>query len=251
MARILVCGANGFIGRNVAAAFAHGGEHDVHAVWHQRPPFDHPGLVWHQADLTRRDDVARVTAGMDVMIQAAAVTSGIRTTLTTPTEQITDNAVMNSLLFAAAHAHGLRHVVFFSCTVMLQSSDRPQGEDEFDPRAPMHPAYRGAGWTKLYFENMCAYYAGLGKTRFTALRHSNIYGPHDKFDLLRSHVFGATITKVLTARDGKVVVWGSGEEKRDLLHADDLAQAVLSCVSRQGTPFGLYNIGLGQAVSVR
>ncbi|MBM3599932.1 MAG: NAD-dependent epimerase/dehydratase family protein [Alphaproteobacteria bacterium] len=251
MPRVLVCGATGFIGRNIAEAYAKRPDHEVHAIWHERPPFDHPGLIWRQADLTQRDDVARVTSGMDVMIQAAAVTSGIRTTMTAPTLQIVDNAVMNSLLFAAAHENGMKHVVFFSCTVMLHSSDRPQTEEEFDPREPMHPAYRGAGWTKLYFENMCSYFSGLGRTRFTALRHSNIYGPYDKYDLLRSHVFGATITKVMSATDGRVMVWGSGEEKRDLLHADDLVDAVLRAVDRQEAPFGLYNIGLGDAISVR
>ncbi len=249
--KVLVCGATGFVGRNCAEAFARDAAYEVTGVYRARPPFDHPRIRWVQADLTERADVLRVMKGADVVIQAAATTSGVRTTFTSPATQIVDNAIMNSLIFAAAQQFQARHVVFFSCTIMLASADAPQSEADWDPREPMHPAYEGAGSTKIYMERMCAYYARLGPTRFTALRHTNIYGPHDKFDLMRSHVFGATVTKTLTAADGRVMVWGSGEEKRDLLHADDLADMVLRVVARQTTPYELYNVGLGSAISVR
>ena len=98
---------------------------------------------------------------------------------------------------------------------------------------------------------MCELYAGLGKTRFTVVRHSNIYGPHDKFDLERSHVFGATITKVMTAADGRLVVWGRGDEARDLLHVTDLNDFVERALERQPDQFGLYHCGLGRAIPVR
>src|SRR5262249_37602409 len=152
----------------------------------------------------------------------AATTSGVRTTVARPSEQIVDNAVMNSYLFAAAHEQGIEHVVFPSCTIMLASLDGLQRETDYDPRTPPHPVYEGAAHTKLYLEHRCAFYARQGRTRFTALRHSNVYGPHDKFDLQTSHVCGATITKVLTAVDGRILVWGTGEERRDLLYVDDL-----------------------------
>ena len=45
-----------------------------------------------------------------------------------------------------------------------------------------------------------------------------MYGPHDKYDLERSHVFGATVTKVMTNEDGVINVWGTGEGARDLLY---------------------------------
>jgi GDP-L-fucose synthase len=115
----------------------------------------------------------------------------------------------------------------------------------------MYRQYFGVGWTKVYLEKMCEFYARLGVTKFTAIRHSNIYGPHDKFDLERSHVFGATVTKVMTAQGGKIVVWGSGEEGRDLLYIDDLVSMVECVMDRQTAAFGLYNCGYGEAVSIR
>ena len=76
-------------------------------------------------------------------------------------------------------------------------------------------------------------------------------GAHDKFDLERSHVFGATVTKVMTADDGKITVWGSGEEERDLLYVDDLVDFVTAAMDRQDASFGLYNCGAGKSVAIK
>jgi len=76
-----------------------------------------------------------------------------------------------------------------------------------------------------------------------------VYGPHDKFDLQRSHVFGATVTKVMTAED-KVTIWGSGEEIRDLLYVSDLTNFVEKAIVKQKEPFGLYHCGSGVPISI-
>ncbi|CAA7618434.1 NAD(P)-dependent oxidoreductase [Magnetospirillum sp. UT-4] len=248
--RLTVCGATGFIGRNVAEHFAGRDGWAVTGTCHRRPPFDHPAIRWIQADLTNPADVARVTAECDVLVQAAAVTSGAKDILGRPQIHIADNAVMNSLLFRAAFEAGIGHLVFFSCSIMYHSADTPLAETDFDANRPMHPAYFAGAWNKVYFEKMAEFYAGLGGPRFTALRHSNVYGPHDKFDLDRSHVFGATVTKAMTA-EKTLTVWGSGEEARDLLHVSDLCMAVEAALARQPGPFGIYNIGAGKAVPVR
>ena len=249
--KVLVCGATGFIGRNIVERFAENAAYEVTAVAHQRPHYDCRGVRWVEADLTREADVARVVRGADVIVQAAATTSGSKDIVTRPYIHIADNAVMNSLLFRAAFDAGVGHVVFFSCAVMLQSDEAPQAEEAFDANADMHARYFGPGWTKVYLEKMCEFYARLGPTRYTVIRHSNVYGPHDKFDLERSHVFGATVTKAMTAADGRLVVWGPGEEGRDLLYVDDLVDFVECAISRQAAKFGLYNCGSGEAVRVK
>ena len=250
MLDVLVCGATGFIGRNVAERLAARGDVRVRGIWHERPPFEVPGIEWQRADLRRAEDVDRVVRGADVIVQAAATTSGSRDIVARPYVHVTDNAVMNSLLLRAAFEHHVGQFVFFSCTIMYPSADRPLVEEDFDASADMHPRYFGAGWTKVYVEKMCEFFAGLGRTRHAVIRHSNIYGPHDKYDPDRSHVFGATVRKVMTGTD-RVVVWGSGEEARDLLHVDDLVRLVESIVDRQRESFVLVNCGSGSAVTVR
>lgn len=248
--KILVCGATGFVGRNMTEYFAAKSDCEVHAVRFNRPEYDCPGVIWHQADLRDPKSVEKLVDGMDVIIQAAATTSGAKDIVTRPYIHVTDNAVMNSYLFRAAFDKKVKHVIFFSCTVMYQSSEKLLKESDFDANQPLHPRYFGVGNTKLYVEKMCEFFAGIGETKFTAIRHSNIYGPHDKFDLERSHFFGATVTKVMTAKD-KISVWGTGEEERDLLHVDDLNDFVEKAIDKQKDKYRLYNCGLGKAHAVK
>lgn len=247
--KLLICGATGFIGRNLAETLARKGEYEITAVAHHRPAFSCGDIRWIEADLTRAEDADRAVAGQDIVIQAAAATSGAKIITGAPWVHVTDNAVMNSLLLRAAHAHAVKHFVFFSCTIMYANSPHPQAETDFDPCRELEPKYFGAGWTKLYVERMCEFFARQGRTRHTAIRHSNVFGPHDKFDLETSHVLGATVTKALTATD-RLRIWGSGEECRDFLYVDDLVAFVEAALARQTTPFGLYNAGSETSVSV-
>lgn len=250
--KILICGATGFIGRNFLEKFSHSSEYDVHAVRFNRPEFEVKNVTWHRVDLR---DPASLDALLDqlradVIIQAAATTSGAKDITTKPYIHVTDNAVMNSYLFRAAYQYKVKHVIFFSCTVMYQSSESPIKEMDFNANDALFPNYFGVGHTKLYIERMCDFYSRIGETKFTAIRHSNIYGPHDKFDLEKSHFFGATITKVLNAKD-VVTIWGTGEERRDLLYIDDLTNFVELVLTKQNHKYRLYNCGSGIAYPVK
>ncbi|AZL15488.1 NAD-dependent epimerase/dehydratase family protein [Rickettsiales endosymbiont of Stachyamoeba lipophora] len=248
--KILICGATGFIGRNAVNYFCNKPEYEVHAVHFNRPTYDVPNVTWHHADLRNPADIERVVNGVDIIIQAAATTSGAKDIVTKPYIHVTDNAVMNSYLFRTAFEKKIKHVVFFSCTVMYHSSETLLKEEDFDANKPMHPRYFGVGNTKVYIEKMAEFFAGIGETKYTVIRHSNIYGPYDKFDFERSHVFGATVSKVMLAED-KISVWGTGEEERDLLHASDLNRFIELALLKQPEKFRLYNCGLGVATSIK
>ncbi len=251
MKKILVCGASGFIGRNIAEKLALRPEFDVYGTYFNRPPLNHPRIRPVYANLTTELDVARVTQGMDIIIQAAATTSGSKDIVERPYIHVTDNAIMNSLLLRAAFEHSVSHFIFFSCSVMYSSAVDPIPEQAFNGDMSIHPRYFGVGWTKVYIEKMCEFYANLGRTRHTVIRHSNIYGPYDKYDSERSHVFGATVAKVMQAQGDFITVWGDGSEARDLLHVDDLVNFVELAIEHQATPFELVNVGSGVAVSIR
>ena len=159
---------------------------------------------------------------------------------------------MNALIFRAAHDYKVSHVVFLSCTTMYQSSDKAIKENDFDANKDIYHNYFGGAWTKVYNEKMCEFYSGIGRTKYTVVRHSNIYGPYDKFDLEKSHVFGATITKVMTTIDGeKIFVWGQGSEERDLLYVSDLVDFISLVINKQKSKFELFNVGYGKSISVR
>lgn len=224
--KITLCGSNGFIGKNVYERLCK--DHDVSVI---------------QCDLTDPSNVRNYVKPCDILIQAAAVTSGSRDIINSPWMHVTDNAVMNSYIMRAAHENGVGHVIFLSCSVMY-----PSGYvSETTPVAP-HPRYFGVAHTKLYVEKLCEFYASLGKTKYTVIRHSNTYGPHDKFGG-DGHVCAMLIDKVMKARD-HISIRGDGSESRDLVYVDDLARFIEKVMSREGDAFRLYNYGGGEAISI-
>ena len=248
--KILICGATGFIGRNLCETLSKSNSLEVFGVNHNKPPFDCASMKWIKADLTQKNDVEKCLQGVDVIIQAAASTSGVKDIINLPHIHVTDNALMNSLIFRAAHDSQVSHVIFFSCSIMYNPSSTLVKEEDFKADKDIHADYFGAGWTKVYLEKMCSFFSGIGATRYTIVRHSNIYGPYDKFDLERSHVFGASITKVLHCTNGEITIWGDGSEERDLLYVSDLVDFIKLAIEKQNTPFGLFNVGFGSSIKV-
>lgn len=248
--KILICGATGFIGRNILNDFSGKQEYEVHAICHKKDPIEIDRVIWHRVDLLDKDSVDRVFRDKDKVIQCAATTSGMMDIINSPYIHITDNAIMNSLLLRASFDHKVKHFIFFSCSLMYQNSETPLKEIDFSFSEEINPKYFAGAWNKLYFEQMCKFFSVCGSTKYTVIRHSNMYGPFDKYDLERSHVFGATITKVFQS-EKKIIVWGKGEEKKDLLYIDDLVNFVNLAINNQEEKFELMNCGFGKAISIK
>ena len=249
MKKILICGATGFIGKNVTIGLSKNKNYEIHAVRYKRPEYDLPkNVIWHKADLRNPNTVDKLVKGMDIIIQCAATTSGSKDIVTMPYIHVTDNAIINSYMFRSAYNHSIKHFIFPSCTVMYPSSKKSTKETDFNGK--IIDKYKGAGETKVYLEKIAKFYSMLSETKYTIIRHSNIYGPHDKYDLDRSHVFGATITKVLTAKK-KIEVWGTGNEIRDFLYADDLVNFIKIAINKQKTQYEIFNCGSGIPIKVK
>jgi nucleoside-diphosphate-sugar epimerase len=250
--KMLICGATGFLGRNILEHYCKNNKYDIRAVHFKRPPIsEYENVEWIHCDLRNSDDVKKAIEGVDIVLQFAATTSGAKDILSKPYIHVTDNAVMNSLLLRESFEQNVKHFIFPSCTIMYQSSETLIKEEDFNPSDEIKATYFGAGHTKVYLENMCEFYSRFGKTKHTVIRHSNIYGPYDKFDLEKSHVFGATVAKVFNSKDGFVNVWGTGEEKRDLLYVEDFLDFIDCAISNQKSFFDIYNVGLGQFISIK
>lgn len=249
--RILICGATGFIGRNVAERLATRDDIEITGTYFKSDPYSNPKIKLVQADLTRKEDVERVVPAADIIVQLAAVTTGAKDVVTRPYIHVTDNVIMNALVLQAAFDNNVPRFIFTSCTVMYPAHmDRPIKETDLDYDA-IYDKYFGGAWMKVYVEKLCEFYSRLKRTKFTIVRHSNMYGPYDKYDLDRSHVTSATITKVLTNTDGTLPVWGDGKEERDLLYISDLVDFIEKAIDTpEKSPFEIYNVGLGKGISI-
>lgn len=252
MKTILICGATGFIGQNLLEYY-NNKNYKIKATHFRRPALKdrYPNVEWVRCDLRDTTQVKKLLKGVDIVMQFAATTTGAKDIVSKPYIHVTDNVLMNSILLRESFESGVDHFIFPSCTIMYQKSNTALKETDYNPSDEILSFYYGAGHTKVYLENMCKFYAGLGKTKHTVIRHSNIYGPYDKYDLEKSHVTGATITKAMTTDNGKIIVWGTGEESRDLLYVDDLLDFIDLALDKQEEKYELFNVGIGQPIKIK
>ena len=129
---MLICGATGFIGRNLLEFYSGTNKYDITAVYNRKPPVSEDNNVkWVKADLLNPSDVKRVLNGMDIVLQFAATTSGANDIINRPYIHVTDNAVMNSLILRECYEQSVEHIVFPSCTVMYQPAPFAQKETDW------------------------------------------------------------------------------------------------------------------------
>ena len=249
--KILICGATGFIGRNLLEHFVDKDEYDIRAVWNNTINDDwvKDGVEWVRADLTKKEDVKKVMDGVDVVLNYAAFTTNIKDGIEKPYLFVTDNVIMNSLVLRYAYEFGVEHVILPSCTVMYEDFGKPIKETDFKGFIDDDKMYFGGGSTKVYSENMCKFYSQLGKTKYTVLRQTNIVGKYDKTDLDKAHFFSSIVQKVNRA-DKHIEVWGDGTEEKDLLCVNDLVNLVDIILKKQKNNFELLNVASGTNMSI-
>jgi len=248
--KVIIAGATGFIGKNLLDFYSKS-NHEIFAIYNKKqPPKDFKSNVkWIKADLRIPKVIEKFLPNTDLFLQFAATTSGAKDITQKPYVHVTDNAVMNSYLLRECFEAKVKHFIFPSCTVMLESKEF-QSEEDWDSRIEINKNYFGIANTKIYLENMCRFYSGLG-LKTTVIRHSNVFGRYDKFDLEKSHVLGASIRKVLNASESDDInVWGSGKARRDFIYIKDLISFIEKAYFNQEKIFGLYNCGMGYSVSI-
>ncbi len=255
--RVLILGASGFIGSHLLKYYSDKKDFEVTGVYFKNRPASFANTNLLRVDLLEKSQIKGLFNGYDVVIQAAASTTGINDAVNSPAVHVTDNAVMNSLILREASEAGVGKFIFFSCTVMYQKEsypfrEKPVTENEDNLADEIYPTYFGVGWTKVYIEKMCKFYSSTTNMKTHCMRHSNIYGPNDKFDPLRSHVIGATIRKMFESESAPIHVWGDGTEYRDYIYVDDLVEAVNALVTLENEDnFNLWNVGFGDKTTIR
>ncbi len=189
----------------------------------------------------------------EFVIDAAARVGGIVANSEKPVEFLLENlTIQNNLIEAAADFGCAKFLFLGSSCIYPKHAPQPIREDALltGPLEPTNDAYALA---KIAGIKLCQAYAReYGKTFLSAMP-TNLYGPHDNFDLHTSHVLPALIRKVHEAKKSgirEVLVWGTGTPRREFLHADDLADACVFLLKSYDSP-ELINIGSGTDVTIR
>tara|TARA_A100001011_G_scaffold137067_1_gene144531 strand:+ start:4127 stop:5080 length:954 start_codon:yes stop_codon:yes gene_type:complete len=247
---VLILGATGFIGKNLIEHFQKKKKFNIVATYHTKKKINKYKVKWKKVDLCNPNQVNKILKNIDVLIQGAAATSGAKEIVNNPQKHVTDNAIMNSYIMKSAYENNVKHVIFFSCTVMYPSSKYPLKENSIELNKKIDKKYFGVGHTKLYIEKICEFFSRLGITKYTCIRHSNVYGPNDKFSLDKGHFFASNLLKISRTRNNQITIWGKGNEKRDLLYITDLNNFVDKVIKYQKNNFEIFNCTYGKSFKV-
>lgn len=249
--RFLVAGGTGFLGGAIARRLLDQGAQVRATHFSREPAFQHSNLQWLRVDLREEADCVAAVQGVNDVFNCAASTSGAADIRATPLIHVTHNVVLNARLLDAAYREKIRRFVFLSsAAVYPPRGDHPLKEDEMLLGEPAD-VYYPAGWMKRYAEILCRMYAEKLEPPMSTLviRPSNVYGPGDKFDWQRSHVTAALVRRV-AERQNPIVIWGTGDDVRDLIYVDDFVCGVLAAFAADAQ-FLTVNIGGGRGYSVK
>ncbi|WP_311202827.1 GDP-L-fucose synthase [Rhizobium sp. WSM4643] len=185
-----------------------------------------------EVDLTRQEEVEKFAEATrpDAIILAAAKVGGILANDSYPAEFIYDNLIIEANIFEAAHRAGVDRLLFLgSSCIYPKLAPQPIPEEALltGPLEPTNEWYAIAKITGIKLAE--AYRKQYGHDYISAMP-TNLYGPGDNFDLNSSHVLPALIRKAHAAKlrnDPHMVVWGTGTPRREFLHVDDCADALV------------------------
>ncbi|OBX25513.1 GDP-L-fucose synthase [Gelidibacter algens] len=188
----------------------------------------------------------------EVVIDAAAKVGGILANSEHPYPFLMENLQIQNNLIDGAHHHKVEKFIFLgSSCIYPKLAPQPLKEDYLltDSLEPTNEWYAIA---KIAGVKACEAIRKQYQKDFVSLMPTNLYGPHDNFDLKSSHVLPAMLRKFHDAKlnNETVTLWGSGTPMREFLHVDDLARAVVYAVENV-LPEHLYNVGTGTDVTIK
>jgi len=248
LGRIAVLGATGLVGRHLVEALFDGGATEVMATHRVRPNFERTGLEWRRADLMKLGEARAALEGVNVVLHCAGRLSTTAELRRDPISSVTDTLRIGSnVLEAAAGERVDRLVMLSSCTGYPEGAGLKQEGGMFagDPPA----AWFGVGWMHRSLEKQLEWYCRhLGRIGVaTVLRPTLIYGPYDDFKLQSAHFVPSFIRRVI-GRETPIEVWGDGKQTRNLIHAADVASAVIAALA-QDKGYEVYNVATPNSVS--
>jgi GDP-L-fucose synthase len=188
----------------------------------------------------------------DVVVLAAAKVGGILANDTFPAEFLYDNLVIETNIIEASRRTGVEKLILLgSSCIYPRLAPQPMSEDALLTGA-LEPTNQWYAVAKIAGIKLCQAYRRQYGCDFISCMPTNLYGPGDNFDLKTSHVIPALMRRIDEARRigaPTVEIWGTGEPRREFLHVDDLADAVVFLLESYSDEEHV-NVGTGTDVTI-
>lgn len=188
-----------------------------------------------------------------VVIFAAARVGGIKANMESPAEFLYQNLAIQNNVIDAAYRNGAAKLVFLGSSCIYPKECPQPMKEEYLLTGPLEPTNEGYAIAKIAGLKMCEYYREQYGFNAISLQPSNLYGPNDSFDLEKSHVLSALVRRFVDGTDdnvNEITLWGTGIARREFMHVDDVADAVLYMMENYDAK-DFINIGIGSDISIK
>jgi GDP-L-fucose synthase len=240
--RIYVAGHRGLVGSAVVRALRGQGFENLLFRTHGELDLTDQLAVRHFFDAERPE----------VVIMAAARVGGIQANDSHPALFIRDNLLIQDNVIDSAYRAGVGKFVFLGSSCIYPRLAPQPIKEEYLLGGPLEPTNEWYAIAKIAGVKLCQAYRREYGFGAISLMPTNLYGPGDNFDLQSSHVLPALIRRFHEAKvrgDESVTIWGTGKPRREFLHVDDLADAILYLLHRYDGE-SIVNIGWGEDVTI-
>ena len=189
----------------------------------------------------------------DYVLLAAAKVGGIQANRQFPAEFMYDNLMIQSNIIHQSYLSGVKKLLFLGSSCVYPRECPQPMKEEYLLTGPLEPTNEAYALAKIAGMKMAQFYEQQYGLRCICPMPCNLYGPNDNFDPQHSHVLSALVKKFVDAVDDKkneVILWGSGIARREFLHVDDLADAVLFLMEKWDSS-EIINVGTETDISIR
>lgn len=185
----------------------------------------------------------------DLILHAAGKVGGIHANMREPVGFLMDNLDMGRNIVWAARQAGIKRLINPGSSCMYPRNHEQALKEEMVLKGELEPTNEGYALAKVVTARLCDYIVREDASyQYKTLIPCNLYGRHDKFDPVHSHLIPAIIHKVNQAKlsgQDTVEIWGDGTARREFMYAGDLADALMRAITHFATVPAYMNIGLG------
>lgn len=241
--RIYIAGHTGMVGSATVRLFQDQGFENLMVSGHK------------QLDLTNQETVADFFAKNkpEYVILAAAKVGGIQANIKNPATFLLDNLQIQNNIITSAWKNSVKKLLFLGSSCIYPRECPQPMKEEYLLTGKLEPTNEGYAIAKIAGIKLLEGFRKEFGFNSISLMPCNLYGPNDSFDLEHSHVLSALVKRFVDAVDDQITeitLWGTGEAKREFMHVDDVAKAILFMFENYAEP-EFINIGTGTDISVK
>jgi GDP-L-fucose synthase len=189
---------------------------------------------------------------IDAVINAAATVGGIAANNKYKADFIYDNLSIQSNIIHSCYENKINNLIFLGSSCIYPRNCKQPIKENYLLNGELEKTNESYAIAKIAGIKMCESYNFQYKTNYKCLMPCNLYGPNDNYNLQNSHFIPALIQKIHKAKidlEKNLVIWGTGNPKRELMFVDDLAEACIYFLNKR-TKETLINIGSGEEMKI-